>query len=294
MPNNDTRQESGMLNTGDSTMRTPAGERWRQMQDAARGQALRLGDPGWQAGDDPYAGRVESFRSGQRTDQNVVDCLASAVGSEASVLELGAGAGRLCLPLARAVREVVALEPSEPMAAALEADAREQGVTNVRVVRGGWQDVSERMADAVFAAHVVYSLPEIEAFVERLEQLTTRWCGLIVFADPPQSRLFGFWEAVFGETRLPNPALPQVLDVLWSLGIYPEVKMLEVPVWPLGRKARAQNGLRRRLHLAPGSPADARLESAISTLLVDWGDGALGAIDRHPLPVGVVSWTPHR
>src|SRR5215831_17694258 len=90
-------------------VRTPAGERWRLMQDAARGQALRLGDPGWEAGGDPYAGRVDSFRAGQRTDENVVQFLAAAIGPDATVLEVGAGAGRLCLPLARHVRAVVAL-----------------------------------------------------------------------------------------------------------------------------------------------------------------------------------------
>jgi 2-polyprenyl-3-methyl-5-hydroxy-6-metoxy-1,4-benzoquinol methylase len=269
----------------------PAGERWRLMQDAARGQALRLGDPGWEAGGDPYADRVDSFRAGQRTDENVVQFLAAAIGPDATVLEVGAGAGRLCLPLARHVRAVVALEPSPTMAAALESDAQERGLSdNVRVVPSRWQDVSEPVADAVFSAHVVYALPEIEDFVLRLEQLARRWCGVIVFAEPPQSRLFNFWPAVFGERRLPNPALPQLLHVLWSLGIYPDVKMLEVPIWPLGPQSRAQNGLRRRLRLVPGSAADARLAAAMSQLLDDWGDGRLGPADRRPLPLGVVHW----
>src|SRR5262249_8959765 len=76
--------------------RTPAGDRWRQMQDLARGQALRLGDPAWRAGDDPYADRVDSFRAGRRTDDNVVDFVAGKTGVDGSVLEVGAGAGRLC------------------------------------------------------------------------------------------------------------------------------------------------------------------------------------------------------
>jgi SAM-dependent methyltransferase len=105
-------------------LRTAAGDRWRHTQDAARGQALRLADPEWSAGPDPYAGRVDSFRAGQRTDQNVVDFLAAAIGQDASAIDVGAGAGRLCLPLAQLVREVVALEPSPTMAEALEADGR--------------------------------------------------------------------------------------------------------------------------------------------------------------------------
>jgi 2-polyprenyl-3-methyl-5-hydroxy-6-metoxy-1,4-benzoquinol methylase len=263
------------------------------MQDAARGQAQRLGDPDWSAPPDPYAGRVDSFRSGQRTDQIVVDFLAAVNGPEATVLEVGAGAGRLCLPLAQAVREVIALEPSPTMASALEADAVTAGVHNVKVEPSRWQDYSaDRGADGVYAAHLVYALPNIEEFVRRLERFARRWCGIILFADPPQSHLADFWPAVYGEARLPNPCLPQLLEVLWSLGIYADVKMLQVPAWPLGLTTRAHNGLRRRLRIVAGTHADTRLEEAMRKLLIDWGHGGLGPLERKPLELAVVHWQP--
>src|SRR5262249_43256350 len=126
----------------------------------------------------------------------------------------------------------------------------------------------------------------------RIQHSARTWCAVILFADPPQSRLFDFWQAVFGEPRLPNPALPQLLDVLWSLGIFPDVTMLDLPTWPLGPFGRARNGLRRRLHLQPGTAADARLEAAMSELLVEWEPGVLGVRDRRPLRLGVVHWRP--
>jgi hypothetical protein len=177
------------------------------------------------------------------------------------------------------------------MADVLESDARAAGLANLRVIRGRWQDASGLRADGVFAAHVVYALADIEAFVMQLQCIARRWCGLILFGEPPQSRLFNFWPAVFGEPRLPNPALAQLLEVLWSLKIYPDVNMLDVPVWPLGTPERARNGLRRRLHVVPGSEADARLESAMRELLVDWGDGVLGPQQREPLQLAVVHWS---
>jgi 2-polyprenyl-3-methyl-5-hydroxy-6-metoxy-1,4-benzoquinol methylase len=272
---------------------TAAGDRWRQMQDAARGQAQRLADPEWSAPADPYAGRVDSFRAGQRTDQNVVDFLAAANGHDAHVLEVGAGAGRLCVPLARAVRQVTALEPSQTMAEALETDAVAADVHNVRVVPSRWQDyASDSGTDAVYAAHLVYALPNIEEFVQRIERFAEHWCGIILYAEAPQSHLAGFWPAVYGEARLPNPCLPQLLDVLWSLGIYADVKMLQVPAWPLGPAPRAQHGLRRRLRIVPGTQADARLEAAMRDLLTDWGDGALGPLDRNLLELAVAHWQP--
>ena len=275
-------------------VRTAAGDRWRQMQDAARGQAQRLADPNWSASRDPYAGRVDSFRAGERTDHNIVEFVAGAAGPESIVLEVGAGAGRLCLPLAQLVREVVALEPSPTMADALESEASAQRLTNVRVVRSNLLEYSGASADAAFAAHVVHALPYIEEFVHLLQRLSKSWCAIILFAQPSQSQLASFWPAVFGETRLPNPALPQLLEVLWSMGIYPDVKMLQVPKWPLGPESRAHNRLRRRLGVVPDSKADARLEVAMREQLTYWGDGVLGLLDRSPLELAIVHWPPRR
>jgi cyclopropane fatty-acyl-phospholipid synthase-like methyltransferase len=156
--------------TSETHRRTTAGDRWRQMQDAARGQAQRLGDREWTPTTDAYAGRIDSFRSGARTDHNLVEFLATAAGESASVLEVGAGAGRLSLPLARRVREAIALEPNSGMAETLEADARSAGIENLRTVRERWQDMPELTTDAVFAAHVVYAVPDIEDFVLRLQR----------------------------------------------------------------------------------------------------------------------------
>jgi len=256
----------------------------------ARGQAARLADPDWSAATDPYVDRVDSFRSGQRTDDNLVQLLARLSGPEQTVLEVGAGAGRLSIPLASHVREVVAIEPNPGMATALIADAEAAGVSNVRLVKSRWEELGKEGADGVFAAHVVYALPAIEEFVLRVQAAASNWVAVIVFAEPPQSRLFDFWPAVFAEPRQPNPSLPQLLDVLWSLGIHANVDMLEVPVWPLGPPPRAGKSLRRRLRICAGSAADIRLEAAMAELLVDWGDGVLGPRDRRPLPLGVVHW----
>jgi len=111
------------------------------MLDAARGQALRLGDPDWSLAADSYADRIDSFRAGQRTDQNVLDLLTARTGPTAGVMEIGAGAGRLSLPLARHGRELLAVEPSPSMADVLAADVRDAGLADVRIVRVGWEEL---------------------------------------------------------------------------------------------------------------------------------------------------------
>ena len=46
-------------------------------------------------------------------------------------LDVGAGGGRYALPLALAVREVVAIDPSPSMLGALSEDAAADGIENI-------------------------------------------------------------------------------------------------------------------------------------------------------------------
>src|SRR5215472_14186833 len=79
--------------------------------------------------------------------------------------------GGLCLPLASAVRAVVVLERSQTMASALQADAATAGLTNLTIVPSRRQDCAGLSADGVLAAHLVYTLSDIEEFVHRLQHL---------------------------------------------------------------------------------------------------------------------------
>src|SRR3954454_24364021 len=128
-----------------STPTTAAGRRWQAMVEAHQAQTQRLRDPAWDAGSDFRPSFVESFRAGRGRwdDAAVVDALrphlspddtfvdvgagagrlALPLPPDARLVEVGAGAGRLALPLAEIVREVVAVEPSPVMGAALTEDA---------------------------------------------------------------------------------------------------------------------------------------------------------------------------
>jgi hypothetical protein len=140
-----------------------------------------------------------------------------------------------------------------------------------------WEEApAELSVDVFFSAHVVYSLARIEDFLLFLERVAQRWAAVVLFGGPAESRVNGVWQAVYAEVRLSNPGLQQLLPVLWSLDRYPDVTMLDVPPWPLGKPERARRSLRRRLHVVPGSDADKRLEAAMNTLLLDWGMASSG------------------
>ena len=76
------------------------------------------------------------------------------------------------------------------------------------------------------------------------------------------------WKAVHGEERIELPALPQLLPVLWEMGIFPNVEM--VPATPrYSPNMDAAIGIARHmLHVEAGSEKDERLQKAARELAV--------------------------
>jgi cyclopropane fatty-acyl-phospholipid synthase-like methyltransferase len=56
------------------------------------------------------------------------------------VLDIGCGPGALAIPLAKKVKEVIAIDFSLQMLEELEAYAKREGVTNIRTFHMGWED----------------------------------------------------------------------------------------------------------------------------------------------------------
>ena len=108
-------------------------------------------------GADFYASTSSIFRADpDRTDDDVANVLLGLARPTDVWLDIGAGAGRYALPLARHVREVVAIEPSPGMAAALAEVAAEHGITNVRQVAARWP--MERLRRAMWPSWPTWAM----------------------------------------------------------------------------------------------------------------------------------------
>ena len=100
----------------------------------------------------------------------------------------------------------------------------------------------------------------------------------------------GIWEEVHGQKRVELPGLPELLDVLWSMGIHPNVEMFEpTPPNSAPSKDAAHQLLRQLLFVAPGSEQDARLEKAIVDHVEETQFGFTIAGSR-PRRRALVSW----
>lgn len=218
------------------------------------------------------------------------DALAAMVSPDERIIDVGAGGGRIALPLSRRCRELVAVEPSPSMRSVLAEEIARHRVTNIVVVPATWEEAEVEPAELVFAAHVSYGIPAIEPFIRKLDAKALRWAALVAVADPPQTPIAPFWRAVHGEERLRLPCRDELLDVVRELGAEPEViPLAPVPPQSFGPREEAIDFLRFRLLIGPGTPADERLLACLDELTEE-RDGELWPRYAKPNERAIIRW----
>ncbi len=269
-----------------------ATQRWKRMIEEEHAQSDRMRGPVSPTADH-WTDYAQQFRADpRRTDDPLVDRLSQKVASHHTVIDVGAGGGRLALPLALRCRQVVAVEPSESMASVLLQQASDHGIHNISLVKAGWEEAEVEAGDVVLCAHVLYTVGDIEHFVRKLEAHARERVIIVMYKAPPQSQLYPLWKQIHGEERLPLPSLSEFEDVLSELGVEAQQEMLP-PQPPRGFDSlqQAMEQLARRLYLKPGTQKMGLLESTLPDLLEEV-NGVFTIRGARPLGPGLVCWHP--
>jgi CTP:molybdopterin cytidylyltransferase MocA/SAM-dependent methyltransferase len=252
-------------------------------------------------GQDFYAPVTSLFRADPtRTGDAVLDVLLDLVRSGDTWLDVGAGAGRFALPLARALDpsggSVVALDTSRSMLEGLREIAEDYAIENVRVVEARWPPddpgaAGAYGADVALIAHVGYDIEAIGSFLRALEDAADRLCVAVLMERVPASAADPFWPPVHGEERVALPALPEVVEMLEARGRRPSVQRVQVDARTFESRDALAGFVRRQLWIDPSGAKEAIFQAAVDELAVRDGDGWT-ITGRGPSDVGVVTWAP--
>jgi len=245
-------------------------------------------------GVDFYAPVSSLFRADpDRTDEPVLELLRGLARPGETWLDVGAGAGRYALPLARMVGEVIAIDPSRGMIAALHEIGAEYGIANVRTIEARWpmDPDTAPTGDVVLIAHVSYDIEGIGPFVAALEAAARRLCVAVLMERQPSSIADVFWPPVHGEERVSLPALPEFVELLRARGRVPEVVMEARAPRAFATRDELSRFLRQQLWIAAGGTKERTYQEALDRLVEEL-DGGFGLVGQRPLPVGVVTWSP--
>lgn len=252
-------------------------QRWWQIVEERRQYMEALHAPRQGQGPDYWASRVGFFRSSQRVsvdpDIFLVRVMAR-VSHKTTVLDVGAGAGRFALPLAKAVRRVVAVEPSPSMVEALREEAALVGITNLDIVQSTWEEAEVEPADVLICSHVIYPIADIVPFLRKLDEKTLDSCFLYLHAGQPPWE-DEVWERYHGRPPQPQPTYLDAYNLLHQMGILANVEIVsyqrEMRFFPSLEEAVDRY---RRFLIADNTPeGEQRLRQALEGLLIQTEEG---------------------
>ena len=209
---------------------TTATHRYAAMYDAAAEQHERLFGP---PSADIWTGQAAAqfrFDPLREPDANL-SAIAAWLQPDDVLVDVGGGAGRLTLPLARCCREAVNVEPSAGMAAEFHALAAESGIGNARLVAADWLEPHGVTGDVTLACDVTYFIRNIAEFIAKFQAAARRRALLTVWSEPPPNRGAPLFRRLYGEELAPRPGYRELLPALWEMGILPEVRLLPEPSW---------------------------------------------------------------
>ncbi len=261
---------------------------WRSIIRAEAEQVERVREP--EPSEDFYAPIARRFRPGGRASLEL-DALLDLAEPGDTWLDIGAGGGRLTIPIAEQVSRVIALDPSESMRDTLRAAMDEAGRTNIEVVEGRWPvEGWDEPVDVSLAAHSIYDIAEIEPFLDAMEEHSRRRCVVVLGQLARGAQLGRLFEEIHGEPLIALPALREFVAILGARQRRYEVRTVGTgEAVELHDPEDAYAFGRRLMWLAPGSPREERMRA----LLDEWYGTPEGIALPSARPfIGVVSWEP--
>jgi SAM-dependent methyltransferase len=205
-----------------------AADHYAARVDAVLAQRTRL--RGAQPAEDLFAGLASDnpllTSDPRRSLDPNMEIIASYIEPEDVVIDAGGGAGRVSLPLALRCREVVNVEPSGAMGAGFAFNAARAGIANARVIEGDWLAVDPPVGTVALANHVTYLTRDIVRFAEKLERTGLRRVLVTVNDPPPPSWQRVLYHLLHDETEEVVPGHVELINVLWEMGILPDIRVL--------------------------------------------------------------------
>src|SRR5262249_37233442 len=143
-------------------------------------------------------------------------------------------------------------EPSPTMAMGFRRNAAGAGITNTRIIEGEWPNADTPAGSVALVNHVTYLTREIVPFIKKLEQVGHRRVLITVNSVPPPSWQRVLSQLVHGETEEVVPGHVELINVMWELGILPDIRVSLLPAMPLAPAAGREAAIAGAIARFPG------------------------------------------
>jgi len=150
------------------------------------------------------------------------------INRESSVLDVGAGYGRVAIPLAKEVRRMTVVEPAHPFMDRLKENARLEEVGNMEFVEELWYDFRpQEKYDLVYSTWS--SAVRDPAALRKMNEASRGYCALELGASPVRKwDFFGqIYPLAMGEAFQPPGNYLNIITTLYDHDIYANLETWE-------------------------------------------------------------------
>jgi len=156
--------------------------------------------------------------------------------NDSSVLDIGAGLGRLAIPLAKEVNRLTAIEPAKVYMSAMKERATKAGVGNIKFSDDLWADFPlQEKYDLVYSTWS----PAVNnpGALKRMNEASRGYCVLELVASPMNVWDFSgqIYPMIMGEEFRPPGNYLNIVTTLYDWGIYANIE-----TWRFDKEVRHQ------------------------------------------------------
>lgn len=167
-------------------------------------------------------GRKHFRKDAPHRNDPLLDFVLEGLKHHETVLDIGAGNGRWTIPIARKVKAVTAIEPSDSMLEMLSEKIEAETIDTIHVIQARWEQAEIEPHDIVVCVHAMYETPDFAGFIRKIEQHATSRVYLVLRLPPHDGIMSELNRAVHGNSHdSPNAVI--AWNALYSLGIYPNL-----------------------------------------------------------------------
>ena len=190
-----------------------------------------LSKKGWRTkGAKDWDGKARSF-AGRNKSSLYVDLFLAhlPLQGEMTVLDVGSGPGTLAIPIARKVKSVTALDFSQAMLETLGELAASERLTNIKTEHCAWEDDWQARGiephDIAIASRAM-GVPDLAAALKKIDDYALQYVFISDRIGPTPFEIGAF--EVLGRPFAPGPDYIYTLNILYTLGIYANVQVLQL------------------------------------------------------------------
>ncbi len=143
-----------------------------------------------------------------------------------TVLDIGAGTGRLTIPLAKQVKQVTAVEPSGKMIAFLKANSEKEQSTNILYVNKSWDEMtlgSDFFPHDVIVASLSFFMVDIENALLKMNSAAKKCVYLFLSASKWMDE--ELQKIIYGSSIMVDSDYIYIYNILHDLGILANVEI---------------------------------------------------------------------